>query len=71
MTIYIRQAKPQDARVVAPIIVEAIGDIVKRLTGEQSPPHVRKTKFITQINLSTTRDIFTKTLRFVMNILYY
>jgi len=42
MTIYIRQAKPQDARVVAPIIIEAIGDIVKRLTEEQSPTHLEK-----------------------------
>lgn len=36
MTITIRQAQPQDAHAVVPLIIDAIGDIANRLTGEQS-----------------------------------
>ncbi|MFL1998828.1 GNAT family N-acetyltransferase [Lysinibacillus irui] len=36
MSITIRQAQPDDAHAVVPLIIEAIGDIANRLTGEQS-----------------------------------
>lgn len=36
MSITIRQAQPQDAHAVVPLIIDAIGDIANRLTGEQS-----------------------------------
>lgn len=42
MTIYIRPSKPQDAHAVAPLIIEAIGDIAKRLTWEKTPEQVIK-----------------------------
>ena len=35
MSITIRQAQPQDAHAVVPLIIDAIGDIAHRLTGEQ------------------------------------
>ncbi|HEY4624200.1 GNAT family N-acetyltransferase [Solibacillus sp. FSL R7-0668] len=35
MTIPIRQATPQDAKKIAPLIYDAIGDIANNLTGEQ------------------------------------
>lgn len=35
MTISIRQATPQDAKKIAPLIYDAIGDIANNLTGEQ------------------------------------
>ena len=35
MSITIRQAQPQDAQAVVPLIIDAIGDIANRLTGEQ------------------------------------
>ena len=34
MDITIRQAHPDDAQVAAPLILDAIGDIAKRITGE-------------------------------------
>src|SRR3954451_8536647 len=34
MDIKIRQAQPADAEDVAPLIIDAIGDIAKRITGE-------------------------------------
>lgn len=40
MTISIRQATPQDAKKVAPLIYDAIGDIANNLTGEQELPKV-------------------------------
>ena len=36
MSITIRQAQPQDAHAVVPLIIDAIGDIANRLTGEHS-----------------------------------
>ena len=42
MSITIRQAQPQDAQVVVPLVIEAIGDIAKRLTGEQEPKAVER-----------------------------
>lgn len=41
MTIFIRQAVPQDAPTAVPLIIEAIGDIAKRLTGESAPEDVQ------------------------------
>ena len=40
MTISIRQATPQDAKKVAPLIYDAIGDIANNLTGEQELPKI-------------------------------
>ncbi len=37
MNVHIRQATPDDASKIAPLIYEAIGDIANRLTGEQTP----------------------------------
>ena len=34
MDIKIRQAQPADAEEAAPLIIDAIGDIAKRITGE-------------------------------------
>ena len=34
MDITIRQAQPADAEQAAPLIIDAIGDIAKRMTGE-------------------------------------
>ena len=42
MQITIRQARPEDAKKVVPLIVEAIGDIANRLTGEQEPAAVKR-----------------------------
>ena len=42
MQVTIRQAHPLDAKVVVPLIIEAIGDIAKRLTGEQQPAAVER-----------------------------
>ncbi|KOY83830.1 GNAT family N-acetyltransferase [Lysinibacillus macroides] len=42
MTITIRQAQPQDAHAVVPLIIDAIGDIANRLTGEQSAEAVMR-----------------------------
>ena len=42
MKITIRQAYPQDAKKVVPLIIEAIGDIANRLTGEQDPVAVER-----------------------------
>lgn len=40
MTISIRQATPQDAKMIAPLIYDAIGDIANNLTGEQELPNI-------------------------------
>lgn len=50
MTISIRQATPQDAKMVAPLIYDAIGDIANNLTGEQELPKVLSSleKFVTE-----------------------
>lgn len=42
MSITIRQAQPQDAHAVVPLIIDAIGEIANRLTGEQSTEAVRQ-----------------------------
>ncbi|GLC90189.1 GNAT family N-acetyltransferase [Lysinibacillus piscis] len=42
MTITIRQAQPQDAFAVVPLIIEAIGAIANRLTGEQTDEAVER-----------------------------
>ncbi|EON74107.1 GNAT family N-acetyltransferase [Lysinibacillus sphaericus] len=42
MSISIRQAQPQDAHAVVPLIIDAIGDIANRLTGEQTPEAVEQ-----------------------------
>lgn len=36
MSITIRQAQPHDAHAVVPLIIDAIGEIANRLTGEKS-----------------------------------
>ena len=40
MDILIRQAKPEDAPLIAPLIYDAIGDIAKRLTGESDEANI-------------------------------
>ncbi|MEG0380735.1 MAG: GNAT family N-acetyltransferase, partial [Kurthia sp.] len=42
MSITIRQAQPQDAQTVVPLIIDAIGDIANRLTGEQEPAAIER-----------------------------
>ncbi|MEG0448646.1 MAG: GNAT family N-acetyltransferase [Lysinibacillus sp.] len=42
MTISIRQAHPQDVTTVVPLIIEAIGDIANRLTGEEQPAAITR-----------------------------
>jgi len=42
MSITIRQAQPQDAHAVVPLIIDAIGDIANRLTGEQTAKAVEQ-----------------------------
>ncbi|MGE7110517.1 GNAT family N-acetyltransferase [Lysinibacillus sp. NPDC047702] len=42
MSITIRQAQPQDAHAVVPLIMDAIGDIANRLTGEQTEEAVKR-----------------------------
>ena len=42
MSITIRQAQPQDARAVVPLIIDAIGEIANRLTGEQTASMVEQ-----------------------------
>lgn len=43
MAVNIRKAKPSDAKNAVPLIVEAIGDIAKRLTGETDWDRVEET----------------------------
>ncbi|MEG0471974.1 MAG: GNAT family N-acetyltransferase [Solibacillus sp.] len=40
MTIFIRQAEIADAKAIAPLIYDAIGDIANNLTGEQELPKI-------------------------------
>ncbi|MFJ7733293.1 GNAT family N-acetyltransferase [Lysinibacillus sp. NPDC097231] len=42
MSITIRQAQPQDAHAVVPLIMDAIGDIANRLSGEQTAEAVKR-----------------------------
>jgi len=42
MSITIRQAQPQDANAVVPLIIDAIGEIANRLTGEQTASMVKQ-----------------------------
>ena len=42
MGITIRQAQPQDAQAVVPLIIDAIGDIANRLTGEHVPEAIER-----------------------------
>jgi len=42
MSITMRQAQPQDAHAVVPLIMDAIGDIANRLTGEQTEEAVKR-----------------------------
>lgn len=42
MSITIRQAQPQDAHAVVPLIIDAIGEIANRLTGEQTASMVEQ-----------------------------
>ena len=42
MAILIRKAKPIDAAVVVPLIIEAIGNIAKQMTGEQDSKEVER-----------------------------
>ncbi|MFJ7650095.1 GNAT family N-acetyltransferase [Lysinibacillus sp. NPDC097279] len=42
MSIIIRQAQPQDAQSVVPLIIDAIGDIANRLTGEQTASKIEE-----------------------------
>ncbi|OCS86596.1 acetyltransferase [Caryophanon tenue] len=51
MMIQIIQATPADASSIAPLIVDAIGDIANRLTGEEQPDKV----------LATLEELITKT----------
>lgn len=43
MDLLIRQATPEDAPYIAPLIYDAIGDIAKRLTGEQEDAKIIET----------------------------
>ncbi|MHA6260900.1 N-acetyltransferase family protein [Sporosarcina sp. CAU 1771] len=42
MEITIRQARPSDAEKSAPLIVDAIGDIAQRMTGETDPDQIEQ-----------------------------
>lgn len=42
MNIHIRKARPSDAEVAVPLILEAIGDIAEQMTGEKEPAAVQK-----------------------------
>ncbi|WP_019413013.1 GNAT family N-acetyltransferase [Paenisporosarcina sp. TG20] len=42
MTLHIRRARPTDAAVAVPLIIEAIGEIAEQMTGETSPASVEQ-----------------------------
>lgn len=66
MTISIRQATPQDAKKVAPLIYDAIGDIANNLTGEQELPRILASleQFVTE---KTNRHSYLNTFVAVQN----
>ena len=66
MTISIRQATPQDAKKVAPLIYDAIGDIANNLTGEQELPNIFASleQFVTE---KTNRHSYLNTFVAVQN----
>ena len=66
MTISIRQAMPQDAKKIAPLIYDAIGDIANNLTGEQELPKIFASleQFVTE---KTNRHSYLNTFVAVQN----
>lgn len=60
MNLIIRQARREDATVIAPLIYDAIGDIANRLTGETEPTHII-TELEALVQETTNRHSFLNT----------